>query len=55
MVKQDALMESLSSNLHGLISEPNSGRFVRSGQKISAGWIHWDGSNRPSDCLSDGT
>ena len=54
MVKQDALMESLASNLHGFLNQIQGDLSVPD-KKISAGWIHWAGSIRPSDRLSDGT
>lgn len=46
MVKQDFLMESLSSNLHGFLNQ-NKGNLSVPGKNFY-GMVHWSGSIRPS-------
>jgi hypothetical protein len=53
MLKRIALMESISSNLHGFLKK-NRQQFVSAGQKVPSGRFHRPYPLRPAYRLSDG-
>jgi hypothetical protein len=54
MIKRKALIELISSNLHGFLKK-NSQKFVSSGQKVPARQSHRTSSLRQTSGLPDGT
>jgi len=54
MLKRVALMESISSNLHGFLKK-NHQQFISAGQKVPPRQFHRPYPLRQTHCLSDGT
>jgi len=54
MIKRKALMESISSNLHGFLKKNNQ-KFVSAGQKVPASEPYKSSALRQTNRLPDGT